>query len=83
MGGQEQGGGGRRRQERESDRKKGNGMAGGRRLELRQRSRNSSLRENRLGGEKEQSSLLGPKTFGPGPQVDNGLRGPRERKMFQ
>lgn len=61
--------------ERESDRKRGNSKGG---LELRQRAQNSSSRDNPLGGAKESRGLLGPKTLGSGPHVDNGLVGPRE-----
>lgn len=61
--------------ERESDRKKGNSKGG---LELRQRAQNFSPRDNPLGRGKESRGLLGPKAFGPGPHVDNGLMGPKE-----
>lgn len=47
-------------------------------LELRQRAQNFSPRDNPLGRGKESRGLLGPKAFGPGPHVDNGLMGPKE-----
>lgn len=48
--------------ERESDRKKGNSMGwGGRRLELRQRSQNSSLTENQLGRERGRGASWVPR----------------------
>lgn len=77
MGGQAQRGGGSRRQER-----KGNQT--GRRLIARgdwSCGRDLStpvLMTTHWEWEKGLRGLLGPKTLGPGPHVDNGLRGPRE-----
>lgn len=66
--------------ERESDRKRGNSKG---RLELRQRAQNSSPRDNPLEGGKKLRGLLGPKTLGLGPHVDNGWWAPGSGKGFQ
>lgn len=79
MGGRAQGGGGRRGQERKGNQtgRRVAAWGGGRRLELRQRSQNSSLRENQLGREKGLEGPAGSQDLGSRPPCGQWAQGPQ------